>query len=760
MKRDWEQQNYSEFKLLEKLTQKPPPTLLTKSTNHESRITHYVPSFPLVTTAVLGYSLPIMELLFIDGLPPTTGKGGIVRLLIEEGKLSKERIGKIDLNGGLATVEVADGWAVRLVRSLDGCPVETRHIRVWHQVYGDSHPHFAQLRRWLALEAEAEQQQAKTDRQTRTEHTLTRLVIRSEDVGLGGRILVKLAPRNEQVRLPFSRLSTGSPVILTEEGEPQPQSWRGVISRMSSKSCEIALNQSPETAAGAFRIDLASDEISRQRMERALTRVETASGSRTAVLRDIILGDQPATFANTAIPNRTNAATNHLNPSQQEAVRHALAAEEVAIIHGPPGTGKTTTVTALIRTAVTHGSRVLACAPSNLAVDNMTQHLAVAGIALVRLGHPVRILPELQAYTLDALVQQQADYQLALKLRKEAFGLRDQAGKFRRAQPAPGEKKSLREEAKEMLDEARQLEAHAVEQVLDQAAVILSTLTAIDGAILGQRQFDLCVIDEAGQSTEPATWIPIVRSQRLVLAGDHQQLPPTILSRQAEQQGFGFSLLEQIMKRDGADVARRLDVQYRMNTQIMGFSSAEFYDGSLQADATVRDHLLCDLPGVTRGDLTETAITFIDTAGAGYDDMQPPDSDSRCNPEEAALVVKKVQQLLNANVPANSIAVITPYSAQVQLLREQLPDAIEIGSVDGFQGREKEAVIISLVRSNVKGEVGFLAETRRMNVALTRARRKLLVIGDSATITTHPFYGRLIDYFESIGAYHSVWEEL
>ena len=701
-----------------------------------------------------------MELLYIDGLPPTVGKGGVVRLLIEEGGLNKERIGKIRLSGGLATVEVADGYATRLVRTLDGCLVETRHTRVWQQPYSDSNPHFTQLRRWLAMEAEAEKRQVQNGTQTQSEYTLARLVIRSEDVGLGGRILVRLAPRNEQAKLSFSRLSTGSPIILTEEGTQQPLSWRGIISRMSSKSCDIAFNQSPETEANTFRIDLATDEITRQRMERALTRVETASGSRTAVLRDVLLGDQPASYANNNVPTDIDAFISELNQSQQEAVRHALAAEEIAVIHGPPGTGKTTTVTALIRTAVAHGSRVLACAPSNLAVDNMAEQLAAHGISLVRLGHPVRILPELQAYTLDARVQLQDDYHLAKRLRKEAFAMREQASKFRRAQPEPGEKKSLREMANDRLDEARQLEANAVERVLDQADVILSTLTAIDSAILGQRRFDLCVIDEAGQSTEPATWIPVVRSQRLVLAGDHQQLPPTIISRQAEQQGFGFSLLEQIMKRDGPTVARRLDVQYRMNANIMGFSSAEFYENSLLADAAVQDHLLCDLPGVARNELTETAVTFIDTAGAGYDDMQPADSDSHCNPEEAALVVKKVQQLLEACVPTHNIAVITPYSAQVQLLREQLPDGIEIGSVDGFQGREKEAVVISLVRSNVKGDVGFLAETRRMNVALTRARRKLLVIGDSATITTHPFYARLVDYFESIGAYHSVWEEI
>ncbi|MCB8923868.1 MAG: AAA family ATPase [Ardenticatenaceae bacterium] len=701
-----------------------------------------------------------MELLFIDGLSPNVGKGGILRLLIEVGQLNKQHIGKITLNGGLATIEIAGSRAARLAHLLDGHLIKTRHIRVWQQASGDSQPHFAQLRRWLALEADAEQQQFHTNPQAQSEYALTRLVIRSEDMGLGGRILLQLAPRNEQAPLPFSRLSTGSPIMLVEEGESQPQSWRGVISRLSSKRCEIALNQSPESAASTFRITLANDEIARQRMERALTRVEAARGNRTAVLRDIILGEQPATYANGRIPANTAAYTSHLNPSQQEAVRHALSAEDIAIIHGPPGTGKTTTVAALICTAVARGDRILACAPSNLAVDNLAEQLAAAGVPLARIGHPARILPELQAHTLDALVERQESYRQAKKLRKQAFGLRDQAGKFRRARPAPGEKQALRTEAAQMLDEARQLEAQAIELALDGASVILSTLTAVDSAILGQRQFDLCVIDEAGQSTEPAVWIPVTRSDRLVLAGDHQQLPPTIVSPQAQEQGFGISLLERLMRRDGALLARRLDVQYRMNEQIMNFSSAVFYDGDLQADASVQGHLLCDLPGVVRNDLTATAVTFIDTAGAGYDDSQPADSDSRHNLEEAALAARKAQQLLDANVSADSIAIITPYSAQVQRLRELLPDEVRVGTVDGFQGREMEAIIISLVRSNREGRVGFLAETRRINVALTRARRKLIVIGDSATIASDPFYGRLLDYFDTIGAYHSVWEEL
>lgn len=715
------------------------------------------------------------DILHIDGLPPGAGKGTLLRLLIEEGKIKKSGIGKIILNSGVATIEVTDGWAVRLARVLDGFQVENRHIRAWQQPGqsygpGTDQEHFDQLVVWLDQEATAEKEQQARALQAKgrlvSDYSLGRLVIRGTDIGLGGRFLVKLAPRNEQLRLPWTRLSAGAPIILSEEvppeGKGEAASWRGVVSRKSSQSLEIALNHTPELAgsSGTYRVDQASDDIARQRMSRALAQVASAKGNRSAELRAVLLGQRAAEFSSEPFPGRLEAGLAHLNASQQEAVRHGLSALDVAIIHGPPGTGKTTTVVALIMAAVAGGARVLANAPSNLAVDNMVERLVAAGVPLVRLGHPARVLPGLQEFTLDALVEQHEDYRQAKKLRKEAYGLQERAGKYRRARPAPGEKKAYRQEAKEMLAEARQLEAATVERVLDQAPVILSTLTAIDSATLGQRRFDLCVIDEAGQSTEPATWIPIARADRLLLAGDHQQLPPTVISRQAEQEGFGLSMLELLMRRDGERVARRLDVQYRMHEQIMGFSSAEFYEGSLLADGSVRGHLLCDLPGVVKNELTNSAVTFIDTAGASYDEESSDEHDSKGNPLEAALVARKVEQLLAAGLAAGAIAVITPYSAQVQLLRELLPAEMEIDSVDGFQGREQEAVIISLVRSNREGQVGFLAETRRMNVALTRARRKLIVIGDSATITSHPFYQRLVDYFDAIGAYHSVWEEV
>lgn len=701
----------------------------------------------------------IMEKVFIDGLPRQTRNGAIFQLLVEQGRLAQHRIGRIDIQGTFAAVDVADGWSGRVAQRINGAQIGRRHVRAWHEAASQvSDPHFDQLKRWLKLEADAEQAQFETD-QHDSENAFQRLVLKEESIGLGGRSLILLTPRNDQANLPWTRLGVGSPVLLSEEGSDNRTSWRGVITQLRTRQVEIALAQLPESATDRplYRVDLSSDAIGRQRMERAMMRVVSAESNRLADLRDIILGRLAPTFA--PIKPVDHELLENLNAAQQTAVTYALSAQDIAVIHGPPGTGKTTTLVAVIRAALRQGERVLACAPSNLAVDNLCESLLAAGEQIVRLGHPARVTPQVQAYTLDALVEQHADYRLAQKFRREASVLLNEAGKFRRTRPEKGAKQSLRQEADALFDEARQLEVSAVERVLDAATVVLSTLTGLDSAIIGQRQFDLCVIDEAGQSTEPAIWIPVPRTRRLVLAGDHQQLPPTILSQQAEREGFGVSMLERIMVRDGATVARRLDVQYRMHRDIMAFSSAEFYDDTLIAHASVAAHVLCDLAGVSADEMTTTPLTFIDTAGAGYDEEQEPDGESRLNPQEADLVARKVIALLDAGIAPEQIGVITPYSAQVRTLRTLLPETVEVNSVDGFQGREKECIVISLVRSNSKGDVGFLAETRRMNVALTRARRQLIVIGDSATVTADPFYARLIDYWEAIGAYHSVWEE-
>ena len=475
-----------------------------------------------------------------------------------------------------------------------------------------------------------------------------------------------------------------------------------------------------------------------------------------AELRQVLLGKEAPSFQ----PDGEIAPLDpSLNSSQQDAVRVALSAGDLALVHGPPGTGKTRTLAEIARQAVRRGEKVLACAPSNLAVDNLLELLLRSGEQAVRLGHPARVLPDLQAHTLDLLVESHAYMKQARKLTREARALHRQAKKFTRARPAPGARGEMRKEARALLADARQLEREAIDSILNSADIICATTTGLDGEVLGQRQFELAVIDEACQSTEPGCWIPLLRSNRVVLAGDHCQLPPTIVSRKAETEGFGVSLFERLMTLYGPQVSRRLITQYRMHEAIMDFSSMQFYDAELEADSSVQHHLLSDLPGVRACPLTEEPIAFIDTAGADFEEELEPDGESRRNPREAELVCRNVKELLEYGVPAGDLAVITPYAAQVRFLREKLDlPGLEIDSVDGFQGREKEAIVISMVRSNREGELGFLTDVRRMNVALTRARRKLLVIGDSATLAVHPFYRELLEYFESLGAYHTVWE--
>lgn len=625
--------------------------------------------------------------------------------------------------------------------------------------------HFDRLLQLLDLESEAEKERVLRDlaRLSPTEaegsgNSLIHLRIRDAFAALGDRTIVVLGKRDPRELLPWTRLGVGSPVVLSPQQNDDDESWRGIVSARNRDSISVALSDWPEIDASAdVRLDASFDETSRQRQRTALLTAKSAPLNRLGQLREILLGNRPPKFDPAADEPPLNS---QLNGPQREAVAFALATQDVAIIHGPPGTGKTTTVVELIRRAAARGQKLLACAPSNLAVDNLLERLVRQGEDAVRLGHPARVLPELREHTLDLMVDAHPDMKVARRLVKEAHQLRNKADRFTRAKPLPGAKREMRQEARELIADARRLEEQVATSILDHATVVCATLTGIDPKILGEREFDLAVIDEAGQATEPICWIPLLRSNKLVLAGDPFQLPPTILSPEALKGGFAVSLLERLMAADGARLSRRLTIQYRMHEQIGSFSSAEFYDGSLAPDATVQSHLLADLPGVEISNLTSTPLEFVDTAGAGYDEEVEPDGESRLNPQEAELARRRVEQLLAAGMAARDVAVIAPYAAQVRHLRERITvDELEIDTVDGFQGREKEAVIITLVRSNSRGEIGFLSDIRRMNVALTRARRKLIVIGDSATVGGHPFYGRLLQYMERCGAYRTVWEE-
>jgi hypothetical protein len=711
-----------------------------------------------------------MTHIHLEALPSQSTKGEVLHLITEVGGLASHRVGKIDLHGAHASIEVPEDWVDRLVRILDGSSVRHRRIRARRgsaaAATGATEDHFQRLRRLLDLESRAEMEQALTRAQRvsgedaeRSGLSLVDLAIADEYAGLGGRTILSLKKRNRSQNLPWHRLTVGSPVILsagTPDSEPRV---RGIVCDRGENHVAVAFDEAiddPEELP-SWRLDACHDEVARLRQQAALDQAGAARGDRRATLRRVLLGEQEPSF--NPVP-ALQPLDPGLNSYQRDVVSFALSANDIALVHGPPGTGKTRTLAEIIRQAIRRGDRVLACAPSNLAVDNLFERLIEAGERAVRIGHPARVLPALQAHTLDLLVEEHEQTLQARQLMREARLLRRQAGKFTRAKPEPGARRDMRSQAKELIADARRREAQAVDSILDSADALCATTTALDSALLGQREFDLGVIDEACQSTEPGCWIPILRCRRVILAGDHCQLPPTVVSREAQDAGFGVSLFERLVDLYGTAVARRLRIQYRMHQSIMDFSSMEFYEAELEADPSVREHRICDLPGVRTCPYTESPCCYVDTAGADYEEEIEPDGESRWNRKEADLVCRRVAGLLDAGVPPTAIGVITPYAAQVRLLQNQLQvPGLEIDSVDGFQGREKEAIVISLVRSNRTGEIGFLEDIRRMNVALTRARRSLTVIGDSATLSVHPFYAELLRYFESLGAYHTVWDE-
>ncbi len=701
----------------------------------------------------------------IDSLPGRISKGALLRWLLDTEEVRKQQVGSIEIYGRHASVELPDSVGPRLARRLDGQDLNGRTVQVWFEAPhadNDVTGHFAKLNRWLDMEQSAETHQAAEWRKSAGDHdsstALMNLVIRSEDTGLGGYAQVVLGRRSPMQALPATQFTVGTPVRLAELGQLAGPAQRGVITRLEKGEIELALSKPPsvETENPTFRIDAADDETSMRRSRAALARARHATGDRLSELRDVCLGLRAPAFDER--PKLVFEDPN-LNESQRDAVAFASSARDVAVIHGPPGTGKTRTLVELIRQAVLQGKKVIVCAPSNLGVDNLFERLLDRGTTVVRIGHVARVLPRLRDKCLSALVPKHRDVRRVKKLRLEAAELFRKSDKPSRGLDRQA-RQSLREEARELLADAREMESGIAQEIVDDAEVVCVTNTGISSDLLGSRRFDLAIIDEACQCSEPSCWIPLLRANRLILAGDHCQLPPTVISQEAAKEGFAVSMQERLVDLYGESVCRPLLVQYRMHEQIMRFSGAQFYGGRLQADASVAEHRLCDLSTVRDDELTTNAVRFIDTSGSSFEEEMEAAGSSLANPEEAALAIKKAMDLIALGVLPEDIAIITPYTSQVRVLRERMDnDAVEIGSIDGFQGREKEAVILSLVRSNPDHEIGFLRDTRRMNVALTRARRKLIVIGDSATISEHPFYSSLLSHFDAIDAYHGVWDE-
>jgi len=558
--------------------------------------------------------------------------------------------------------------------------------------------------------------------------------------------------------LPVFTLEVGDMVSLVAKPSDSNDFLSGTIYERTPESITVAFQEEiPE--ADSYELHRSVNRVTFKRMAETLEAVYQTQNTRLAVFRDISLRTRKA-VSNDADAGALVWFDPGLNASQKEAVRKALSAKDVMLVHGPPGTGKTTALVEIVRQSLLKKESVFVTAPSNTACDNLLERLVEKGVNALRLGHPARVSDHLREHTLDFKLALHPVAKEIPRAEAEMVRLKSRLERYRdRRSPGRDEEQSLRRDISLLRQEIQNLRKEVFTRVMKETEVVVGTPTGIQTKSVREKMFDLVVIDEATQATEPIAWIPMTAAGKVVMAGDHFQLPPTVRSKEADAKGLGRTLFERYYEILGPEFKALLDRQYRMNEIIMGFSSHMFYKDRLIADESVRLQTLSGLPGVKDGPEMRAPLLFIDTAGKGFEEKLETGSESRYNAEEAELVLAELKKMLDAGVKPEEIAVISPYSAQVRLLASRFSaPGLEIDSVDGFQGREKELVIVSLVRSNLTGELGFLNDTRRMNVAMTRARRRLVVIGDSSTLSTLPFYKAFIAYAEEKGAYKSAWE--
>ena len=497
--------------------------------------------------------------------------------------------------------------------------------------------------------------------------------------------------------------------------------------------------------AEGLGVQLFFDETSYRLMFEGLDRVIKARGNRLAELRDLFYSHRPFghyTFAPMAFP--------YLNKTQEEAVNEVLRAKDVAIVHGPPGTGKTTTLVEAINETLMRESQVLVCAQSNMAVDWISEKLVDRGIPVLRIGNPTRVNDKMLSFTYERRFEAHPDYPQLWSIRKALRELRQHRKR--------GDS-SYHQKTERLKSRATELEVRINSELFGEARVIACTLTGSAHRLLQGQRYNTLFIDEAAQALEAACWIPMRKVSRVVLAGDHCQLPPTVKSIAALKAGLGKTLMERIAE-NHPDEVNLLKIQYRMNEQIMRFSSDWFYHGQVESAPSVRHRgiLDYDIP-------IEWRQASIDDEGTPPAEEFVGESFGRINKTEAQLTLDTLQQyfekigkqrVLDERI---DVGVISPYRAQVQYLRQQLRKReffkpfrhlISVNTVDGFQGQERDIIVISLVRSNDEGQIGFLRDLRRMNVAITRARMKLIIMGNASTMTRHPFYRKLYEYVQSL----------
>lgn len=504
---------------------------------------------------------------------------------------------------------------------------------------------------------------------------------------------------------------------------------------------------SADSAASLMQVEglgvqLSFDETSYRAMFDALDRVIKAKNGRLAYLRDLFASKVPAatfSFSDISLP--------WLNATQQHAVNEVLRAKDVAIVHGPPGTGKTTTLVEAINETLARESQVLVCAQSNMAVDWISEQLVDRGINVLRIGNPTRVNDKMLGFTYERRFEAHPDYSQLWAIRKAIRELRMQR---------KGRTENWHQKMDRLRSRATELEISINADLFGQARVIASTLVGASNKILDGQHYSTLFIDEAAQALEPACWIAIRRANRVILAGDHCQLPPTVKSIAALKAGLGKTLMERIVD-SKPEVVTLLDTQYRMNEEIMRFSSSWFYDGKVKADPITAHRGILDY---------DTPIEWVDDVANDDETVGETfvgETFGRINKVEARQVMELLQayfekigkqRIIDESI---DVGIISPYRAQVQYLRHLIKKEaffkpfrhlLSVNTVDGFQGQERDVIIVSLVRSNNDGQIGFLRDLRRMNVAMTRARSKLIIIGDHETLAHHEFYKKLYEYIK------------
>lgn len=570
----------------------------------------------------------------------------------------------------------------------------------------------------------------------------------------------------EQIEMTFERTkSLDSPHklksgvgcrIFKYESSSEVATLKGVVSYVRKNKIAVILNEQVVSKAdligfkGHLGLELIYDDRPYKVMEQAIKQVKTSEEPSLVSMRKLI--DHQTTQKE--IPESPYPIKpHHLNDSQVAALNGVIAAENMGIIHGPPGTGKTTTLVQVTKALLKTEKRVLVCAPSNNAVDLLARELDKAGLATLRIGNVTRIGDGTTHLSLAEKARNHSEWQHIKKVKIEANEARRLAGKRKRSfgPKEKAERNAMYRESRDLKKWAKDLEYKLLEKIIADSQVICSTLIGVSHKTMTSLKFRTLIIDEASQALEPECWNAMLKAERVILAGDHLQLAPTVKSKDAIALGLGETLLSRMT--DCIKESYLLNVQYRMNEKILSFSNNRFYENKLSSGVGIADWCIDDEP-----------LTFIDTSGCGFDEVQDLKTLSRYNEGEGFILREHFVQYQEKYADV-SIGIVSPYAQQVKHLRALIEDDeiyrgynIVVNSIDGFQGQERDVIYISLVRSNSNGEIGFLADERRLNVAMTRAKKKLVIIGDMSTLSQSKLFNELAEHVEKIGTYKSAWE--